>query len=103
MSYRLTADEVRTGLREQLAVVLSIPPGSIAPESRILVDLDAESLDLLDLYFRLEDAFHVRLASGELASALGDGVTNEEFRERFTVEALTRYVLERLEQLNEGE
>ena len=88
-----TTDEVRTCVREQLAVVLSLPLEAIRPESRILIDLGAESLDLLDLTFRLEEALHIKLDPKELAGAPGREVEPEEFRQRFTVEALSVFLM----------
>ena len=96
MSATRTADEVRTCIREQLAIVLSLPVESIRPESRILIDLGAESLDLLDLAFRLEDALRIKLDPKELPETLGPDVTPEEFRERFTVESLVILLMDKL-------
>ena len=97
MSERATLESVSGQVRQQLAVVLSLPPEAIAPESRILQDLNAESLDLLDLCFRLEDVFRIKVGQEDLARAFAEGVTPEEFGERFTVEALSRYVLAKVE------
>ena len=96
-------EDVRVCVREQLAIVLSLPVETIRPESRILTDLEAESLDLLDLAFRLEDAFRIRLDPRELTEASEEGVTSEDFRERFTVEALSVHVLAKLGRSDAGD
>jgi acyl carrier protein len=97
-----TVDEVRACVCEQLVLALSLPRESIRPESRILIDLGAESLDLLDLTFRLEDALHIKLDARELAEAPGPASGPEEFRERFTVEVLSVYLLAKLERSRAG-
>ncbi len=100
MSSSLTVDEVRSCVCEQLAVVLAVPRDSIRQGSRILIDLGAESLDLVDLSFRLEDALHIRLDPKELNEASDHGGAPEDFPEHFTVDALTGYLLVKLERAN---
>lgn len=102
MSPEVTVDEMRTCVREQLAIVLSLPLEAIRPESRILVDLGAESLDLLDLTFRLEEALGIKLDSKELAGASGEDLAPEVFRERFTVEALSAFLMSKRGQPHAG-
>lgn len=102
MNPEATVDEVRTCVREQLAIVLSLPLEAIRPESRILLDLGAESLDLLDLTFRLEEALDIKLDSKELAGASGQDVAPEVFRERFTVEALSDFLISKRRQSHAG-
>ncbi len=102
MSIQPTLEQVRGRVREQLAIVLSLPSESIGPESRILNDLNAESLDLLDLCFRLEEVFQVKVGQEDLAREFGQGVTPAEFGERFTVEGLARYVLGKMGESDGG-
>jgi acyl carrier protein len=40
---------------------LAVAPGAVRPESRLLDDLKADSLDFLDMIFAFEDEFGVRL------------------------------------------
>src|SRR5262249_46546731 len=89
-------DLILSSVRETLASVLALPADSIRPESRVFLDLNAESLDLLDLRFRLEEQFAIRIEQDELARAFGSGLTKEEFAERLTLQSLSDYVRERL-------
>lgn len=89
-------DQIQNHVRQTLAAVLALPADSIRPESRVFLDLNAESLDLLDLRFRLEEQFAIRIEQGDLAGALGSGLTREEFAERFTLQSLSDYVRARL-------
>ena len=83
-----------------------MPPGDDASvmvcESRILIDLGAESLGLMDLTFRLEEALHIKLDPKELTGAPGQDVAPEEFRERFTVEALSVFLMSKRERPHAG-
>jgi len=51
-------NEVRRALTETLRGV----PATVAPETSIVRDLGAESLDFLDLNYRLEQTFGIRMA-----------------------------------------
>jgi len=86
-------DQVRAALVE----VLSVPSERVAPGARVILDLGAESIDLLDLRFRIEKAFEIRITKDDLATAFGDSIETGEYLERFTVGALCDYVAGRLE------
>ena len=98
MSVILAPEQILEKVREILSDVLSIPADQVEPQSRILEHLGAESIDLLDLRFRIEKAFGFRITSENLVNAFGTETTPEEFRKRFTVEALCGYVRRRLEE-----
>ena len=59
-------EEVLTGVRECVASVLEMPMASVGQEHRLIGDLGAESLDLLDLVFQLEQKFHVSISPGDI-------------------------------------
>ena len=86
-------DKVRAALVE----VLSVPSERVTPAARVILDLGAESIDLLDLRFRIEKAFEIRITKDDLATAFGDSVETGEYLERFTVGALCDYVAGRLD------
>jgi acyl carrier protein len=86
---------VVTGL---VATVLSLAPGEVGEDARFFDDLGAESIDLLDLRFRIEDALGLRFGNTELFESCGPGLSSSEFRDAFTVGALTRFISARLEE-----
>jgi acyl carrier protein len=49
-----------------LAKVLNKQPRQIQKESRLLEDLEIDSLDTLDLIFKLEEEFDIEIPEGEL-------------------------------------
>jgi len=59
----MTREDVFAGVQQCLADALDIPIQRIHPEDRLVDDLGADSLDLLDLTFRLEQRFkiHIRM------------------------------------------
>jgi acyl carrier protein len=58
----LVEERIITGL----AKVLNKQPSQIQKESRLLEDLEIDSLDTLDLIFKLEEEFDIEIPEGEL-------------------------------------
>lgn len=57
----MNATEVCDGVRECIARVVDKNPAEISEHHRIIGDLGADSLDLLDLIFQLEQRFHIKI------------------------------------------
>ena len=53
-------DEVLSALREVAVEVLSVEPDAVVEEARFKEDLDADSLDLVELVMGLEERFDIR-------------------------------------------
>ena len=63
----MTSDEVLALTREHLADALRVDPGRIHEETRFREDLQADSLDLVELLVELEDRYGVRIPDEEAA------------------------------------
>ena len=59
-------DEIFEKLQETLAGALGIEGSEIQMESSLVRDLGAESIDFIDILFRLEKTFNIKIPSGEL-------------------------------------
>ena len=59
-------EEVLQGVSECLSIVLDIPATSVREEVRLVGDLGADSLDLLDLSFQLEQRFRIRVTPRDI-------------------------------------
>lgn len=59
-------DEIFEKVREVLVEALSVDEDEVTPQARVLGDLGAESIDVLDIQFQLEQTFGVKIAQGEL-------------------------------------
>ena len=55
-------DKVRTALMDALAV----DEDEVQPDATLVGDLGAESIDFLDIVFKLEKAFDIKIPRGEL-------------------------------------
>jgi acyl carrier protein len=59
-------DEIYTKVSATLVEALNVDDDEISPESTLQGDLGAESIDFLDIVFRLEREFNIKIPRGEL-------------------------------------
>jgi acyl carrier protein len=62
----LTQEEVFEKVQEVLVDALGVDDDEVTPEATLTGDLGAESIDFLDIVFRLEKAFNIKIPRGEL-------------------------------------
>ena len=62
----MTEDEVFQKVQETLVDALGVDDEEVTPEATLTGDLGAESIDFLDIVFRLEKAFDIKIPRGEL-------------------------------------
>ena len=81
-----TKDEVFESVREALVEALALDDDEVTREATMVGDLGAESIDFLDIVFRLEKAFEIEIPQQDLfpqdvltdAQYVVDGRVNEE-------------------------
>ncbi len=69
--------EIWGKVQRAFAEALGLEEDEVEPHHRVIGDLEAESLDFLDIAFRLERAFDIKIPRGGIESAAregGDGV-----------------------------
>lgn len=71
--------DILSKLNSCLAETIGVKEEEIALDSSIIDDLGADSLDLLDLVFRLEQAFKIRITRGEIEKRTRETMPNEDF------------------------
>ncbi|MEM9187118.1 MAG: acyl carrier protein [Planctomycetota bacterium] len=59
-------EEIFSKVQEALVDALGVEEDEVTPEAKLQGDLDAESIDFLDIVFRLEKAFDIKIERGEL-------------------------------------
>ena len=77
MANTLTRDEIFGKVKQTLVDALSVDGDDVTEDATLMGDLGAESIDFLDIVFRLEKAFSIKIAQGELFPQ--DFFSNKEF------------------------
>jgi acyl carrier protein len=72
-------DDVFPRVAEIIADALARDRAEVRPESRLIADLGAESIDFLDIVFRLEQAFAVQIPRGQILEEARGDLSEEEF------------------------
>lgn len=65
----MSQDEVFQGVQEVLVDALGVDNDEVTIEATLMGDLGAESIDFLDIVFRLEKAFEIKIPREELFPA----------------------------------
>ncbi len=79
----MSHDEIFNKVRGVLVDALGVDDEEVTPTARLTTDLHAESIDFLDIVFRIEKAFGFKIGQGELfpdnindPKYVSDGVVN---------------------------
>jgi acyl carrier protein len=70
-------EELFAKVRTALVDALGVDDEEVTPEATLVGDLGAESIDFLDIVFRLEKSFNIKIPRGELFPE--DILTNSEY------------------------
>ena len=89
----MAAQAVVERIKTCVAEVLAVDPGDIGTQSRLIDDLGADSLDLVELMYLMEQAFGLRLSKNDLSLSAQLGMSEEEVH---VDEVLTTKALELL-------
>ena len=72
--------EIYEKVKEAIVEALGVEPEEVEPNSVLFDDLGAESLDLLDIVFRLEKAFDIKIPRGGIQEDVmaAEGIKEED-------------------------
>jgi acyl carrier protein len=82
LNHEITKDEIMAIYPKVAAIVtdaLGRDPAEVKPDSSLIADLGAESIDFLDIVFRLERAFKVKIPRGKLVEDARGPLSESEF------------------------
>ncbi len=73
------ADDFLAAVQEAVANALGVDDDEASPEATLMDDLGAESIDLLDILFRIERSMGVKIQASDLGDEIQGGIPDEEF------------------------
>jgi acyl carrier protein len=62
----MSAEQIYSKVQQVLEDALGVDPDEVKPKATLIEDLGMESIDALDIVFRLEKAFSIKIPRGEL-------------------------------------
>lgn len=77
----MNVENVYPKVREIIADVLVIDEDEVSLDSRLIGDLNAESIDFLDLVFQLEKEFNIKIPRGQLEKNARGELDENEFEQ----------------------
>lgn len=83
----MTREEIQNLIRQRLAELVECDPGEITPDTRLEEDLEADSLDLVELAMALEEELSLEIPDDELEGIRTVGDAVEFVAERLPAEA----------------
>jgi acyl carrier protein len=74
-----TDEQIFAKVREAFVEALGVDEDDVTMEAKVIEDLGAESLDFLDIVFRLERAFDVKIPRGDLERKVQESMGDEPY------------------------
>jgi acyl carrier protein len=70
---------VDSAVKEAVVEALALDDDEVTPDSTLMDDLGAESIDLLDILFRVEKSTGVKIEASDLGDYIQGGIPDDEF------------------------
>jgi acyl carrier protein len=71
--------DVDNAVKEAVVEALALDDDEVTPDSTLMDDLGAESIDLLDILFRIEKSTGVKIEASDLGDYMQGGIPDDEF------------------------
>src|SRR5256885_17031651 len=68
-----------SAVQDAVVGALGVSEDEAAPDATLMDDLGAESIDLLDILFRIERSTGVKIQASDLGDEIQGGISDEEF------------------------
>ena len=77
----MTTEDIYPRVAHIVADVLAIDEKEVGPDKRLVGDLGAESIDYLDLVFRLEREFGIKIPRGQIEKEARGSLADDQFEQ----------------------
>jgi acyl carrier protein len=94
MATTMTREQIDTTVHDAVVEALALDDDEVTPDATLMEELGAESIDLLDILFRLERATGVKIQASDLGEHIQGGIPDDEFSDEN--EIITEKGLEQL-------
>lgn len=71
--------DVDAAVKEAVVEALALDEDEVTPDATLMDDLGAESIDLLDILFRIERSTGVKIEAADLGDHIQGGIPDDEF------------------------
>ena len=75
----MSQEQIDAAVKEAVIEALALDEDEVTPDSTLMEDLGAESIDLLDILFRIERSTGVKIQASDLGEYIQGGIPDEEF------------------------
>ncbi len=75
----MTKDSIYAAVHPAVAEALGLDEDEVRPDSTLMDELGAESIDLLDILFRIERSTGIKIQAADLSDYVQGGIPDEEF------------------------
>jgi acyl carrier protein len=75
----LTQTEAYSAVQESVSGALGVGDDEVTPDATLMDDLGAESIDLLDILFRIERSTGVKIQASDLGEHIQGGISDDVF------------------------
>jgi acyl carrier protein len=76
-----TSTDIYEATKEAVVGALGVGEDEVTPDSTLMDDLGAESIDLLDILFRIERSTGTKVQASDIGDYIQGGIPDEEFGE----------------------
>lgn len=96
MKTAFSQEKLTSGVISIISDALRIDEGKIKLNSRILKDLKAESIDLLDIRFSIEKQYGLKIGENEIRESVKKAFPGSDIQEKLTVQSIINFVTGKL-------
>jgi acyl carrier protein len=75
----MATTEIQSAVQEAVVGALGVGEDEATPDATLMDDLGAESIDLLDILFRIERSTGVKIQASDLGEYIQGGIPDDEF------------------------
>lgn len=75
----MTQPEMESAVQDAVVAALGVDDDEVTSDATLMDDLGAESIDLLDILFRIEKSVGVKIQASDLGEYIQGGIPDEEF------------------------